>query len=242
MRRKIYIGYDPRDDDAYKVLELSLVERSSVPLQIIPLKDHVLRASNKYSRSYRVDRSGQMWDDEDGKPFSTQFSFTRFIVPNLCDYESEWVLFMDADMMFRGDVAELFELADDRYGVMCVKHEQDAVNGALKMDGVLQTTYNRKNWSSVMLMNPSKCDALTIYAVSHHAGSWLHGMGWMDDDKIGALPETWNSLSGESHDPKNVHFTLGTPDMEHYTPTEYDFEWWDYLDMAKKGRLSHAKA
>jgi hypothetical protein len=245
MRRKVFIGYDPRDDNASKVLELSLHEHSSIPLDIILLKDHELRSSGAYRRSYRVDNAGQMWDDIDGKPFSTQFSFSRFLVPHLCAHKNEWVLFLDADMMFRGDVAELFALADSSYSVMCVKHEQDAQDGVMKMDGVLQTKYERKNWSSMMLMNPARCDRLTVHAVNSQYGSLLHGMSWADDDDIGAIDEKWNWLGGHSDnsiDPMNVHFTLGTPDMEHYTPTDYDFEWWDHLDMSKKGRLLHATA
>jgi lipopolysaccharide biosynthesis glycosyltransferase len=237
---KVYIGYDPRDDDAYKVAVQSILENTSAKVDIIPLKDWELRKKGVYWRPYRVDEKGQMWDEKDGKPFSTQFSFTRFAVPILEDYSDEWVLFIDADMMFRDDIEKLFAEADDKYGVMCVKHNQDAKE-RLKMDGVLQTQYNRKNWSSVMLMKPSKCRALTPYALNNWTGSQLHGLLFLDGDElIGALPPTWNFLAGyddPSRNPKNVHFTLGSPDMVQFNAvvTPWDGEWWDCLDRANKG-------
>jgi lipopolysaccharide biosynthesis glycosyltransferase len=237
---KIFIGYDPRDHDAYRVAEQSIRENTKADVDIIPLKDWELRKKGIYWRPYRVEESGQMWDERDGKPFSTQFSFTRFAVPLLEDYGNEWVLFIDADMMFRADIEDLFALADDKYAVMCVKHNQKPTE-LMKMDGVLQTKYARKNWSSVMLMKPSKCRGLTPYALNNWDGSSLHGLHFIEgDDLIGELPATWNFLAGyddPSKNPKNVHFTLGTPDMQLFNapPTPWDGEWWDCLDRAKKG-------
>ena len=63
-----------------------------------------------------------------------------------------WALFIDCDIVFLEDVNNLFSLADDRYAVMCVKHEFKPKPG-LKMDGQVQTVYPRKNWSSVVLWN-----------------------------------------------------------------------------------------
>lgn len=238
---KVFIGYDPRDDQAYKVAEHSIRENTKGRVEIIPLKDWELRKAGVYWRSYSVDKTGQMWDDKDGKPFSTQFSFTRFAVPLVENYSDEWVLFIDADMMFRADIRELFDLVNDKYGVMCVKHNQQPTE-EIKMDGVLQTKYNRKNWSSVMLMKPSRCRGLTPYALNNWSGQSLHGLHFLEGDElIGEIPGEWNFLAGyddpEGADPKNVHFTLGSPDMLAFNAvvTPWDAEWWDCLDRAKKG-------
>ena len=67
------VGYDPRDDNAFMVCIRSLRKNASVPVEIIPLYDWELRKKGIYYRGYRMDGSGQMYDDKDNRPFSTQF-------------------------------------------------------------------------------------------------------------------------------------------------------------------------
>ena len=189
--KRVYIGWDQRDITAYSVCEQSLRDHSSIPLDIRPLKEWELRQQGIFWRSYRVDEKGQMWDDRDGRPFSTNFSFTRFCIPMIEDYEDEWVLFCDADMLWMADIAELRDLVDDDKAVMCVQHNHQPLE-PVKMDGVIQTRYLRKNWSSVMLLNPAKCRGLTRYVVNNSTGGWLHAMCWVSDEEIGSLPEEWN--------------------------------------------------
>lgn len=239
---KIFMGYDPRDHMAFQVAEQSIRNHATCPVDVIPVTDWGLRRKGLYWREYRVDRNGQMWDDRDGKPFSTQFSFTRFAVPALNDYRDEWVLFMDPDMMFRGDIAALEDVDRTGRAVMCVQHDHTPKED-VKMDGVLQTRYLRKNWSSFMYMNTAKCRSLTPFQVNNATGAALHAFTWTMDDLIGELPKTWNFLAGYDDpaecDPLNVHFTLGTPDMDHAPATPWDAEWWAVTD---KGGLRHAAA
>jgi len=222
---KVYVGWDQRDATAYQVCKKSILDNASIPVEVIPLKDWELRQRGCYWRAYRVDPKGQMWDDRDGKPFSTNFSFTRFCVPWLADYKDERVVFCDADMLWRADIAELMVEADKEAAVSCVQHDHRPEE-TKKMDGVLQTVYARKNWSSFMVINPSKCQSLTPYAINNQSGSWLHSMCWTDD--ISGLPEEWNWLNGWSSpdlDPKVIHYTLGTPDMD--PNVSYAGLWWD---------------
>ncbi len=233
---KIFIGYDPQDHDAVNVAIQSIKENTQSDPEITLLKEWEVRKTGIFKRSYRVDENGQMWDERDGKPFSTQFSFTRFAIPAMLNYSDEWVLFMDGDMMVKGDIKEVFEMADSSYSVMCVKHNH-APEAALKMNGMLQTRYARKNWSSFMLLNPSKCRDLTVYQLNTASGGWLHGMLWVEDDKVGSLPSSWNFLAGyddPSKPVKNVHFTSGTPDMYMAMPTPWDEEWWSCLERHKR--------
>ena len=55
---------------------------------------------------------GQPYDEIDGRPFSTDFSFTRFLVPHLNMYQGI-ALFMDSDMYLRTDITELFDMCQD---------------------------------------------------------------------------------------------------------------------------------
>lgn len=235
---KIYIGWDKKNFLAYEVCARSIVNNTGLPVTIIPLHDWKLRYKKKYWRSYLVSEEGQMSDRTDVSKFSTDFSYTRFLIPALEEYRDEWVLYIDSDMLFRADVGELFRLIDPNKSVMCVKHEHKPFEDK-KMYGLKQAYYKRKNWSSLMLFNPSKCTGLTLYAVNNWTGESLHGMQWVDEGMIGELPIEWNYLVGGTDpklvpDPKNVHFTLGTPDMPGCENVEFADEW---SDVAAEVRL-----
>tara|TARA_R110000822_G_scaffold4905_2_gene21213 strand:- start:3653 stop:4387 length:735 start_codon:yes stop_codon:yes gene_type:complete len=228
---KVYIGWDALDMDAYKVCEESLRDFSSVPLNVTCLKEHKVRATGLYWRPYRVDEKGQRWDDRDGRPYSTGFSFTRFAIPAMEHYDEGWVLFCDPDMLWQADVAELFAEADNDKALMCVPHDHTPPE-LDKMGGLLQTQYHRKNWSSLMLFNVHKNESLTKYRLNNMTGSWLHGMNWLKDEEIGALGEAWNWLEGWSDpaiDPKVIHYTRGTPDLPGCADVQYADRWWSAL-------------
>ncbi len=240
---RAYVGWDGRDALAFEVCRKSLMRHASKPVQVVPLKDWELRRRGLYWRGYRVDAGGQKWDDRDGTPFSTDFSFTRFLVPLIEDFGEDWVLFCDADMLWRADVGELMALADPDCAVMCVQHDHRP-HEAEKMGGLKQTVYARKNWSSLMLIKPARCRALTKYAVNNQRGQWLHAMCWAAEEEIGALPEEWNWLEGWSPPEvaaKLVHFTRGTPDMPGHEDAAYAGEWWAEIAEVKNQGLAVGK-
>lgn len=232
----VYMGWDWRDDLAFRVAERSLRHHASVPVEVIPLIDHELRKLGVYRRTYHTRHDPetntlQKIDDIDGKPFSTDFSFTRFAVPILegqCT-ESDWVLYTDPDVLWRTDIAKLMRCIDRDMAVCVVKHRHVPREGH-KMDGVAQTNYHRKNWSSVMAIRPDRCPRMTIEMLNTAAGSYLHALNWVDDRKIGSLPESWNWLAGhsDSGSPDLVHFTNGTPDMDGHEDSPFAEDWWSF--------------
>ena len=233
MSLRVYIGWDPRDALAFEVCARSLRAHASVPVEVVALKDWELRARGLYWRDYYVDARGQMWDARDGRPFSTAFSYTRFCVPLVEEYGEAPVVFCDADMLWRADVAELVENLDGA-AVACVKHEHRPPE-RVKMTGNLQTVYARKNWSSLMVLRPSRCAGLTPYAVNNMPRDWLHGLRWVADADIKGLAHEWNWLEGWSDPglvPKVVHFTRGTPDMAGHADAAYADEWRAALHIA----------
>ncbi len=220
---RIFIGFDTKEVVAYHVLSQSIIDNASIPVQLSPI---VL--SNLEGLFTRERNALQ----------STEFSFSRFLVPYLSGYEG-WSLFMDCDMLLRADIAELWALRDDRYSVMCVKHDyQPKVE--TKFLGQTQTKYEKKNWSSVLMFNNAKCRALTPDFVNTATGLQLHQFKWLDsDDQIGELPAAWNWLVNEyDHDPaaKNVHFTDGGPYFNEYKDDDYAEEW-----FAARDRVLHVQ-
>ena len=224
----IYIGWDSREDIAYTVAKHSM-EMMSRDVNVKPLKLHELRDDGIYTRS--VDKLG-----------STEFTFTRFLVPYLNDYKG-WALFTDCDVLALDDMNKLFELADDKYAVMCVKHDYTP-SETMKMDGQQQTIYPRKNWSSVVLWNcahPSN-SIVTPELVNTESGMYMHRFMWLKDEEIGEIPYQWNYLVGwyQSRDPKLVHYTEGGPWFEEYKNCEYSKEWKDILCL-KYDLVNHVK-
>lgn len=226
MNRSIWIGFDPREQDAFEACVKSIAEHLTEEIPIFAVALPPLQKRGLYQRP--TERYGsQLWDVISKAPMSTEFAISRFFLPHLCDGGT--ALFMDSDTLLRADLVELFELADPRYAVQVVKHELEDREGT-KMDGQVQTAYPRKNWSSVMLWNldnPANRQ-LTVAKLNSWSGRALHGLMWLEDSEIGELPAEWNHLVGihaPNPEAKLVHFTLGIPSMQGYADCEFAREW-----------------
>jgi hypothetical protein len=208
----VYIGYDPREAVAFSVLAHSIQERASEPVSVVPLKLSQLK---------------KVLTRERHPLQSTDFSFSRFLVPYLSGY-SGWSVFMDCDMLMLDDIANLWRLRDERYAVMVIKHDH-VPKETVKFLGEPQSKYEKKNWSSVMLFNNARCSALTADYVNRASGLELHQFKWLGNDElIGALPDRWNHLVGYNPPRKDaalVHYTLGGPYFAEYAQCEYAGEW-----------------
>lgn len=226
LKRSIYIGWDPRETRAWSVAMSSLTRRlsDSIPAHALALPDLTVRGL--YSRPTER-RGGRLWDVISDAPMSTEHANARFLTPHLA--RSGWALFMDGDMLVRGNVGKLFETLNSKYAVYCVKHRHEPL-AATKMDGQAQTRYARKNWSSFLIFNcehPANA-ALTVELVNTLPGRDLHALCWLKDEQIGELAPEWNFLVGHSDptiDPKVVHFTSGTPDMAGYENQPHADAW-----------------
>jgi len=213
---KVFVGYDSREQIAYDVCEYSILKYNR-NARVIPLKQDELREQKLY------------WRDNDPLS-STEFTFTRFLVPHLCDYKG-WALFVDCDFLFQINIEEIFALADDRYAAMVVKHDYNPPEG-IKMDGQKQLAYPRKNWSSMILWNcghPNN-QKLTTDLVNKETGQFLHRFSWLKDDMIGELNCQYNWLVNHYHEPKDgkpklIHYTEGGPWFENYQHCEYGYHW-----------------
>ena len=213
----IFIGYDSKEKVAYNVLSHSIIQNSTKPVAITPialnhLKDDFVRERNSLS--------------------STEFSFSRFMIPHLMNYQG-WALFMDCDMLMFEDVSKLWRMRDDSKAIQVCKHDY-IPKEKTKFLGQTQTVYPKKNWSSFMLMNCKKCSSLTPDYVNRASGLELHQFKWLEGDHlIGDLPLEWNWLVGEyehKDDVKNVHYTKGGPWFEEYARCDYSQDWFKNLE------------
>ncbi|MBY0511389.1 MAG: hypothetical protein K2P94_14705 [Rhodospirillaceae bacterium] len=211
---RVFIGYDSHETVAFHVLSHSIHARASQPVAITPLmltqvKDIFTRERNNLQ--------------------STEFSFSRFLVPYLSGYEG-WSLFCDCDMLMLDDIAKLWALRDDRFAVQVVKHNHVPLED-IKFLNQAQTKYEKKNWSSVILFNNAKCKALTVDYANTATGLELHQFKWLGNDAlIGEIPHRWNHLV--DYDPQVpveqlslIHYTEGGPYFEAYKNCGYADLW-----------------
>jgi hypothetical protein len=211
---RLFVGYDREQALASAVFAHSVARRASQPVAVQPLV---------------LEQLAGFYDRPRDPLQSTEFAFTRFLVPYLSGYEG-WSIFADGDMICLADLAELWALRDGRYVVMVVQrlHHEITASGRKFLDRP-QTAYPRKNWSSVMLFNNSLCRRLTPEYVATAKGLELHQFAWVRADAdIGALPAEWNHLVGVDApraDAKIVHYTLGMPFFKGLRECEFATEW-----------------
>lgn len=234
---RIFTGFDKREAVGWHVFCQSVIERSSLPVEIIPLAEGFTSVAG-----------GQ----RDG---SNAFTYSRFMIPEICGFTGPALFCDGADMLLRSDIAELWNLQDSTKAVQVVKHDYQTKADEKYIGTPLQAknkSYPRKNWSSLILWNCShpvnRC--LTHEYVRSHKGSELHALKWVDEERekrkenypgrdwIGALPPVWNHLVGEydfSVNAKLVHFTLGIPGFTHYSGCDYASEWNAVLGRCSTG-------
>jgi hypothetical protein len=183
---RIFIGRDPRQPIAYNVLADSIIRHASQPVSITALS----------LKTLPIKRRGL-----------TEFTFSRFLVPYLCNFEGK-ALFLDADMVVTGDIAELFACADGK----------NAVQVNTKQAGF--------EWPSAMLFNCEHCKTLTPEYVEDRTNI-LFDFKW---GTVGEFPAEWNHCCGYAEprlDAKLYHWTRGIPVWKETRGLKEDPVWHD---------------
>ena len=203
MTIPIFVGFDARESIAYHVFCQSVLAHTKANVAFYPI-------------------SGAQRDG------SNSFIYERFKAAQRMGFHGR-AIYADSDMLFRTDVAELYEIASDHFDVMVCPHDY-RTKFPVKYWGRPNHDYPRKNWSSLMLIN---CNAASWQRidVDKMSGQELHRFEFVDEKRVGILPLEWNWLAGEyDYNPnaKNVHFTLGIPPLWDYSVESigYVAEWW----------------
>ena len=211
---RVFVGYDDNEKVAFSTLSHSLLKHATQPIAITPI---------------RLQNIKDVFVRERLPIQSTEFAFSRFLVPYLCNYSGH-AIFMDCDMLSRSDISELWRQRTTKYAVQCVQHDYTPTS-TVKFLNQPQTPYPKKNWSSMMLFNNAKCTALTPDYVNSATGLELHQFKWLENEElIGKIDEEWNWLVGEyeyNSNAKLVHYTEGGPYFKKYKNCDYAKEWFD---------------
>lgn len=208
---QLYIGYDKQFEDNIDVQIHSILKNTNTELKITLLKLEELKKI--------------LWRKKEKKQ-TTDSAFTRWLVPYLSDYKG-WSLYMDSDMFCRDNIEQVFNLKDESKSAMVVKNNF-YYDQKIKFNDKIQLNYSRKNWSSFILFNNSKCKVLDLEYINATKGLELHQFKWLNDEQIGELPKEWNYLvevEQSKIEAKNVHWTLGGPWFKSKQDVEYSEEW-----------------
>jgi hypothetical protein len=222
---RIFIGFDKRESVAFHVLSQSILENSSIPVTITPI---------------RLDNLKIFYNRKKQKKDSTEFSISRFLTPYLSNFKG-YSLFVDCDFVFNEDIANLVNIIkkDPNKTVWCVKHKNYIPKEKIKFLKEKQIPYPRKNWSSFVIYNNKRCKILTPKFIEKANGLYLHQFQWIkSDNMIGSLPASWNILIGEQKLKKNfkaLHYTKGGPYFKRYRNCEGSEHWFFYKNKALVG-------
>ena len=242
-----FLGYDAREHEAACIAAYSLIRRANRRTRIYLVEHQMLRALKKFDREWKTAPSGQMSDLRDGRPFSTAFSHTRFLVFNLAsDLRCTGpCMFLDCDWLFQDDPGVIMaqqEKNPDKIGVVSRHREID--EGSTKMDGMVQQGYHRKLWSAMFTFMPTpEWSALfDVESVNSKTGRDLHGFLGLDKDRFWEIEPEWHyipSLDPEDLNPKGIHYSEFSPwlNPDRYSEFPAAFDAWT---TEKAAWLDHA--
>jgi hypothetical protein len=189
---RVFLGYDPRQPLAYSVLQHSIISNCSVPVAVTPLVLGTLP----------IKRRGL-----------TEFTFSRFLVPWLCDFKGTAV-FMDSDIVVTGDIKELFDQSEISL------HDVQVMQNQPKFE-----------WGSVMLFNNPRCMKLTPEFINDESNHLLD-LAWARS--VGTFSEDFNHCVGyqQPKEAKLYHFTQGIPCWPETQGLVEDIHWHEALRKA----------
>ena len=222
---KIFVGFETEYPEAFEVCAES-IRQYNPNHEIIPLIKSELEEQGLYTRPYQGE--------------STEFAFTRFLIPALCEWKG-YALFCDGDFMWRCDPQEIEDFAKQSSkspSVWVVKHPPFLTTPHEKMRGKANMSYPKKYWSSLMYFNNDKCFTLTSDLVNSWSAKDLHEFAWASE--IGDLPAEYNAMVNYYQFPaaRAVHFTDGGPWLDIHDNMLYSTEWLKHYKNLQKTKES----
>ena len=213
----LFAGFDTREEIGFHTFCSSVIHQASEPVCITPL--HLAMLCNVYQGGAR-----------DG---TNAFIYSRFLIPYLMEFRGMAIFADGADMILKGDIAELWAMRDPFKAVQVVQHEYKTkhprkyVGTSMEADN---RDYPRKNWSSLMLINCAHYAwrDITPEKVATMSGADLHRFAFIPERFIGELPAEWNWLAdeyGPNPDAKLLHWTAGIPAFPHYAQAPHADDW-----------------
>ena len=227
-----FIGYDAREHEAAGVCAYSILARATKRPKIYMVEHRQLRKLKMFYRTSRIHAGGQMYDDGDSRPFSTDFSHSRFLVFHLARELgiTGTCMFVDCDFLFQDDPSLMMrEHRKTKKPISVVNRDRRVVENSTKMDGMVQQNYYRKLWSALFCFTPSDklANLFSVDAVSNDTGRELHGFKGMPQEDFGELNPRWHMIPSLDEMPEQfenigaLHYSEFSPWINPELKSEY---------------------
>lgn len=189
---KVFVGCDRSQLLAVKVLEHSIKRHTSLPVEVVAMQDLPVPQPCDPRNTQR-----------------TGFSFSRFCIPKLANYQGK-AIYLDADMLVFRDIKELWSIPFEGAKVVIqkeIKHNLETTRkfGAprkrIKQCAVMLLDCERLDWDIEQIigqMNLGKFDY----------GQLLYDLCILGESEIRyAVPFEWNSLEYYDEETRLIHYT-----------------------------------
>ncbi|MBA4226641.1 MAG: glycosyl transferase [Hyphomonas sp.] len=191
---RVFVGADRSQALAVDVLAYSIRRHTDMKVDVVSMADVILPEPQDIRQGSR-----------------TNFSFTRFAIPALCNYQGR-AIYMDADMQVFKDIRGLWEVPFE--GREKIQILEDIPEEFQPKEGQLGAPSRRKKQSSVMVLDCGKLNWVAEDIISGLDGRYtydelLSEICILEPDEIGwRVPWVWNSLET---------YIEGTTALTHYT-------------------------
>lgn len=187
---RIFIGSDPSQIVAQRVLEYSIRKNATIPVDIIPMFD--------------IDCPVPTTPQKQG----TKFSYYRWMIPELCGYRGR-ALYLDPDMLVFADVKELAEFDFGGKAVLAAAPEPPddwkapgSHYFSVRNVGLLLLDCGQLDWKIGDVVDRLDRGEFTYEQL-------FGAVCIVDPDRIAdTIPPTWNDLERYSPDTRLTHFTI----------------------------------
>jgi hypothetical protein len=176
---RVFVGTEPNQQVPFQVLEYSIRRFCSRPVEVIPVTAPEMPPDMAKHRG----------------------SFSRFLVPKLCDYKGR-AIYLEANSLVFGDLAEIWELPLDRSCAHCCA----GAAGGRSME-VLLLDCSRLRWEFEAILGGLEAGKNNVHQL-------LNELCLVPPDLIGeGIDPTWNSRD---------HFEIAATRLLRYTdPSSY---------------------
>lgn len=179
---RIFVGTDSSQMLAVRVLEFSIKKYSSMSVELVPMCELPIPIPK----------------DPQNRP-KTGFSFSRFLIPSLCNYRGR-AIYLDADMLVFDDISKLWDFPMGDANILCI--DQPSEKGRVRQYSVMLMNCENLRWDIHEIVKGLD-EKLYDYR------KLMYDFCLIPPEKVsGALPYEWNSL--EFYEPKRtrlIHYT-----------------------------------
>lgn len=218
---RIYIGTEPGNEKAEKALHWSIIESSTVPIDLYWMSD---KYTGSIWQNWNKRRNTREINTDKG--WKTNFSSFRWVIPQACNFTGK-AIYLDVDQIVLKDIKQMWNLPLNEHWVLAITQK--------RTDVMLMNCekFKHEEWPTAPAMRDSGHSQLIHRKRVQRLGS------------IGPLDKIYNCLDGEGYTPgttRLIHYTIMRTQPWHPAPQYIKYEshplpeveslWYRYYEKA----------